>query len=549
MEFVRFVGENRYLRLQFRFLAEFQKMSSSIVEKPDSETVRSSSNDVISDEVQPSTEETSIHETIDYGFSGRFAVFAAIPSWLTSMILHIMALLILTLLVVPKTEKIPDRILTLAESEQIEFAEELPVFELEQPDLIDEQMEVVHDASFIQPETERVAEEAIVTEANELNAAAIQQEVSPLGLNFAMANEVIQTDGGVSGSGIEGRGAATKTRLLREAGGTAESERAVQLALQWLANHQNQDGSWNFRHSFGKCACPNHGSHVEAVNGATAMALLPFLGAGHTHMEGKYKENVLRGLYFLRSHQKTSGSFLEKRGNMYSHGLAAITLTEAYAMTQDPDLMRPAQAALNYTAFAQDPIGGGWRYFPQQPGDTSAVGWQLMALKSGKMAYLNVNPMVLAGANKFLDFVQTDEGSSYGYLAPGDRIGTTAIGLLCRMYMGWTKDNPALVRGVKRLSKSGPSKLDMYYNYYATQVMRHYEGPMWDKWNEKMRDFLIEKQAKKGHMAGSWHFGNGHAAKAGGRLYNTCLSTMVLEVYYRHMPIYRQQATEDTFEF
>lgn len=523
-------------------------MNSSVVEKPVVEKA-SSANNVIADEASSTAEETSIHETIDYGLSERFAIFAAMPSWLTSMILHVMALLILTLLVVPQAQEIPERVLTLAESDLVEFTEELPVFQLEQPELIDEREDVILDSSFIQPDTEKIADEAIVTEANDLDSVAIQQEMSPLGLDFAISHESVHLDGGVSGSGIQGRGAVAKTRLLREAGGTAESEQAVQLALQWLAKHQNDDGSWNFRHSFGKCSCPNHGSHVEAVHGATAMALLPFLGAGHTHLEGKYKEQVHRGLYFLLTHQKTSGSFLEKRGNLYSHGLAAISLTEAYAMTQDPDLMRPAQNALNYTAFAQDPIGGGWRYFPQQPGDTSAVGWQLMALKSGKMAYLNVNPMVLTGVTKFLDFVQTDEGSSYGYLAPGDRIGTTAIGLLCRMYMGWTKDNPALVRGVKRLSKRGPSKLDMYYNYYATQVLRHYEGPMWDEWNEKMRDFLIDQQKKKGHMTGSWHFGNGHAAKAGGRLYNTCLATMILEVYYRHMPIYRQQATEDTFEF
>ena len=124
----------------------------------------------------------------------------------------------------------------------------------------------------------------------------------------------------------------------------------------------------------------------------------------------------------------------------------------------------------------------------------------------------------------------------------------TAIGLLCRMYMGWDREHEALERGVQRLSKSGPSKKDMYYNYYATQVMRHYEGDDWKKWNKKMRDFLVETQEQNGHMQGSWHMGGSHAATAGGRLYNTSLSTMVLEVYYRHLPIYRTQAVEEDFK-
>jgi len=33
----------------------------------------------------------------------------------------------------------------------------------------------------------------------------------------------------------------------------------------------------------------------------------------------------------------------------------------------------------------------------------------------------------------------------------------------------------------------------------------------------------------------------------GGRLYYTAMATMILEVYYRHLPIYRQQSTEEAF--
>jgi hypothetical protein len=266
-----------------------------------------------------------------------------------------------------------------------------------------------------------------------------------------------------------------------------------------------------------------------------------------THKDGRYKKQVHAGLYYLLSHQKPNGSFVDG-GNMYAHGLCSIALCEAYAMTQDRSLMAPAQACLNFIVYAQDPVGGGWRYQPKQPGDTSVVGWQLMALKSGHMAYLQVPPNVIVGASKFLDSVQTDSGSGYGYAEPGARNATSAIGLLCRMYLGWGKEEPALQRGVERLSKSGPSPADMYYNYYATQVMRHYEGEEWKKWNGQMRDWLVNQQARNGHMEGSWMIGKSHGSKAGGRLYNTSMATMILEVYYRHMPIYRKQAAADEFQ-
>jgi len=193
--------------------------------------------------------------------------------------------------------------------------------------------------------------------------------------------------------------------------------------------------------------------------------------------------------------------------------------------------------------YAQDPNGGGWRYSPQQAGDTSVVGWQLMALKSGYMGYLTVNPNCTAKAMNFLNTVQQENGAYYGYTTPGKGAACTAIGLLCRMYYGWKQDNPALKKGVEYLNQMGPSN-DMYYNYYATQVMRHYGGDPWTKWNARMRDKLVDSQIKdEVHAKGSWNPAGSHS-DSGGRLYATALSIMTLEVYYRHQPIYQSQTLD-----
>ena len=186
--------------------------------------------------------------------------------------------------------------------------------------------------------------------------------------------------------------------------------------------------------------------------------------------------------------QEENYSFLESGGTMYSHGLCTIVFNEAYAMTEDPMLKPFAQGTLRFIEYAQDPVGGGWRYRPQQLGDTSVVGWQIMALKSGKFSKLKTKPKTYKLAEKFLDSVSKDYGAHYGYLeSRKDRqtaTAMTAVGLLCRMYMGWPKDHQGIQTGVETLSERGPDideRMNMYYNYYATQVLSHYNGPKWRK--------------------------------------------------------------------
>ena len=101
--------------------------------------------------------------------------------------------------------------------------------------------------------------------------------------------------------------------------------------------------------------------------------------------------------------------------------------------------------------------------------------------------------------------------------------------------------------GVKFLAKRGPDVNDLYFSYYATQVMRQFGGPEWTAWNTAMRDGLIKTQSTQGHSAGSWFSPNGHNTK-GGRLYCTAMSAMILEVYYRHMPLYSEKSSDDDFE-
>lgn len=351
---------------------------------------------------------------------------------------------------------------------------------------------------------------------------------------------------------LSGRTEEARTLMLKAFGGSATSEAAVHSGLKWLAKHQFEDGSWNFDHTHAACgdSCTSPGSLKNNRVGATSMALLCFIGAGHTHQKGDYQEVVKKSLNFLSVYYAAAKTEGDMRGvsngnsGMYAHGLTTIALCELYALTRDRRIRTMAQGCIDFSIDAQHPENGGWRYRPgQADGDTSVVGWQIMAMTSAKDAGLTVPGRIKVRAERFLDSVQLEQGAYYGYARPEKKSSTTAIGLLCRMYYGWDSETPALGVGVDYLSQLGPAQDNQYYNYYATQVLHHWGGEKWKKWNRVLREQLVSTQDQSGHAAGSWAPRDPHGA-TGGRLYATCLSILTLEVYYRHLPLYQRRMNQ-----
>ena len=472
------------------------------------------------------------------------------PSWLVSAIAHLVIVLALAVWILPPKEEPEVPNLSINPNIVEEPIEELEIEPLEELDV-----EVAPEVTSFeaQPDTEMISDQMMASEAMDLDAAQMTVEVPEISVGPPVSAGLMTNIGAVSGSGMSGRGRAARQALVASGGGSPDSEKAVALALKWLAAHQLPDGGWHFDHRMapscqGKCD-DTIGRHLEARNAATAMGLLPFLGAGQTHMEGEYKEVVYAGLNYLMNHEKKTkegGSWHEPGGTMYSHGLASIVICEAYGMTRDERLRMPAQAAVYYIMNNQDKIKGGWGY--GGPGDdTSVAGWQIMALKSADMAYLEVWPNSIRGIDHFLNSVSADSGSSYGYRGPGRGGATTAVGVLSRLYIGkhfgWDKNHEALQRAMETMAKDGPAKNNLYRDYYAAQFMFQMtgaKGEMWEKWNTAMRDGLVNTQDQTGHQAGSWKSGYRE-----GRLMNTCLSTLILEVYYRHMLIAKDEAVQE----
>jgi hypothetical protein len=338
-----------------------------------------------------------------------------------------------------------------------------------------------------------------------------------------------------------------RERSVEQYGGTKESEEAVERGLDWLAAHQNDNGSWSLDRFQLNCKHPrcSGAGTVNSDPAGTGLVLLPFLGAGHTHQAGTRKQVVARALQWLVDHQQADGTWPAPADNrpMYGHGMASIALCEAYGMTRDPKLREPAQRAIDYIVKAQNPTSGGWRYTPRQSSDTSVLGWQVMALKSGEMAGLSVPPKVFEGVKRWLASVEANRpvGGLFGYQTPNPTPAMTAQGLLCLQYLGTRRDDPRMRAGTDYLLQNLPRPQGdtSYYWYHATQVMFHTQGKYWKAWNDKLRDMLVSTQERKGPPAGSWEPVD-EREKPGGRLYATALRLLILEVYYRHLPLYQQ---------
>ena len=351
---------------------------------------------------------------------------------------------------------------------------------------------------------------------------------------------------------FSGRDGDVKAMLIRRQGGTVESEKAVAAGLDWLARHQRPDGSWSLdTHS--QClgdGCPPDSAMVSDV-AATGLAILPMMGAGHIHTkQSKYSESVRRGLGWLMKQQQRDGEMFLGGGfnsKMYTHAIATMALCEAYGLSKDPKLRTAAQRGLNYIGKVQSLSDGGWRYYEGQPGDTSVFGWQIFALRSGRLAGLVTPKNVVKGCHRYLNLAQTDDrGVTYSYL-PGGGINPvmTAEGLLCRQYLGWPRTHPAMKMGTMLVAADlrESRERNIYYWYYATQLLHNMQDKDWKEWNLKVREGLVVMQRTgTGCDRGSWDGNQPQPDVQGrraGRLYTTALSILTLEVYYRFLPLYR----------
>jgi hypothetical protein len=336
------------------------------------------------------------------------------------------------------------------------------------------------------------------------------------------------------------RFAEDRAGIIESAGGNADTEAAVQLALAWLVANQEPDGHWSAaRHGAGRGSIQQGQDRgdtgADADTGITALAVLALLGAGNTHLQGKHRVAVQHGLEFLLASQRSDGCLAGNAklfASTYCHGMALLALAETLAISRDQRIKPAVERAVAYTVAAQH-SGGGWRYQPGDVGDMSQFGWQIMALKSAELAGVKTPEITKQRAARFLASLSSGRYGGLASYRARERASRTmtAEALLCRYLLETSPKRETCDEAIgfiaQELPTSGPA--NVYYWYYGTLAMRFSGGEPWQRWNEALQTQLLESQQSNGSWDSDRVWGG-----FGGRVYQTSLSALCLEAYYRY---------------
>ncbi|MDB4633850.1 squalene--hopene cyclase [Rubripirellula sp.] len=342
------------------------------------------------------------------------------------------------------------------------------------------------------------------------------------------------------------RNGDAKIAALTQTGGSQETEAAVASALRFLAQTQQPNGSWNPQTTgAGVERAPlgvnRHGAGGRSETAITGLALLAMIGAGNTHHQGPYADHVYRGLAFLINSQSRApqnmgslaGPTTSVYSATYSHGIAALAMCEAAAITQDASALVSAQRAMAYTKQMQIPATGGWRYTRyDRDGDLSQLGWQAMVLDAGHRAKLPVNAQAVKGIQRFLRSVRAGRGGLASYRPREAPTRTmTAEALATRLLIGETVPKTEINEAERSLMQQLPGiGVDNYYYwYYATLALHQLQDDAWNQWNDALQRRLLSTQQPDGSWSSNTVWGG-----YGGEIYTTSMAALCLETYYRH---------------
>jgi len=414
--------------------------------------------------------------------------------------------------------------------------------------------------------------------------------------------------------GLGSRNGGGKKLMVMRHGGSKATENAVDSALAWLARHQEVDGHFDAQ---------KYEAGSASDTSVTALALLAFLGTGHSEKVGTYKDNVQRAMAWLISKQKESGLIFSSEDEAkavlplgHPHALAGWALAEAAGLGRVSEAMAAAQKAVDYSVNVQQHVDKdgrrvGWGMTAGNPGDTRTSACFIMQLKMAKVAGLKVPPEAFDGAIRFLDTVQRNapdqaakdpakiaqliehlnsdeydereaaqkaladmEGTAESALREalkgtptpeiqkrvrellalvssacrytsaadvpldGEAYHYTVLGSLCRMFLGWKKENVAASvewAVTKRELEWGENgaKADFSHWHFVSLCAFQQGGELWKTWNQALKEVLLGNQRKGGDEDGSWDPVSKHMDRFG-RVASTALGALCLETYYRY---------------
>jgi hypothetical protein len=460
-----------------------------------------------------------------------------------SLVSH-MVLLILgfVFIVTASPRKDPPLVVETVIVEEIELDKEIieEIEEIETDEITDEEIAIDNPNPPSEVISEQSSPEDVSDEAPQTDDQAETEDV----LDIVNNNSVMTFP-----STMGGRKPAGRAKGVKDGGGSKAGQASVNRALRWLAQVQNDDGSW------GK---PNGG---DGVAGHTGLALLVFLAHGETPLSEKYGKTVQDAMRWLAEYGNRSDLNVKRRPMGYAHGIATYAISEAYAMTKIPFMQSAMENCVDKLIDGQMGNGGfGYGYTSGPRWDISVAGWNFQALKAARMAGCTHEklPSAIRKSISFLRGVGYNGQGNFGYAADkggkgGSKPNMGGVGTLTLQLLG-AEDTPQVREGVERISKTrleeyekvmaDPSKWEsigshsLYGWYYDTQVVFNNskkDKATWKRWRKAFETVLIRAQNDEGYWETKGH---GCGATTPGRVLSTCWAALQLEVYYRYLPTF-----------
>lgn len=318
-------------------------------------------------------------------------------------------------------------------------------------------------------------------------------------------------------------GANEFLRAMTRMGGV-QARTSVDSALQWLAARQEKDGHWD----------PKNFEGGGSAVGCSGLALMAFMGGGHTARRGDHRRQVTRGMLWLLAQQRPDGSV---GINMREHAIATITFCEAFGRAQDERMQTAARRGVDFIQKARLQDGGWGFQRDSQNSDLMQTAWVVQALKAARLAQVSFDQRLHAEALLYIDSL-TDKGAAQGTTGAvnGGPLMTCAA-MVARQLCGVGVRSEVLRNAAALTRTAEPTwqRKDFNYWYFATYAMHNMgeEDRIW--WNKRMRDVLVDHQLRQGDLTGSWDpKGDMAMTTGGGRIESTALGALCLEVYYRY---------------
>ena len=328
----------------------------------------------------------------------------------------------------------------------------------------------------------------------------------------------------------------------------AEIQQSVEDGLEWLAENQQDDGSWD-------------GGGADADIGATGLALLKFIDYAReqgydspTDPNYEYSDNVIAALEFLDSHLMTmlvpvggydgngNGSMTYLDGSHRTYVTSIATMAYSANPDTDPDLVQDLTDWLvNGQCTDNTKVRYGvWDYMGTScDGDNSNTGYAALGLGYAQNAGASIPAITFTALSSYVDYIQNDPGvadngteddpdGGSGYFTPDSWVNSLKTGNLIfeAVVVGDSPDSSRILNATDYIYRHWDDNIEGWMNNtptYNTQyqacyaIMKGFESIGLEDlngidWFAEMSTVIVDDQLPDGN----WTNGPAYVTPGGG---------------------------------